>query len=480
MKQALGLHLGQQQTIGPQAQQAMRILQLSAQDLQMEVQAALESNPMLDLDEAEPEGSVADSATEAEEDADGAGLELEQVDVIPEELPIDTQWDDVYQAAPLPSPPSSEEDRELPERAGGETLQDYLRWQLNLSPLSDRDSFIATVIIDAINPDGLLTASLEDLAASFDPALGISGQSLAGVLAAVQQFDPPGVGARSLAECLRLQLEQLPAQTPRRDAAILLVNDHLHLLASKDFNALVRKTHFSEAELTEIAGLIEMLNPRPGAAHSAEPTLYVVPDVLTRKHSGRWLVELNPESLPRLRINANYAALVKRRDRGQDNQFLRDSLAEARLFLKCLQSRHETLLKVATKIVEIQQGFFERGEAAMKPLVLNDVAEAVDMHPTTISRATSRKYMHCPRGVFELKYFFSNRVGAEAGGEVSGTAIRAFIKRLTEKEDPKKPLSDSRIAAILANHNIKVARRTVAKYRESLVIPPSKQRRRLA
>ena len=480
MKQALGLQLGQQQTIRPQVQQAMRILQLSAQDLRLEVQAALESNPMLDQEEAELEGAVPDGEADSQQDADGSGLELEQVDVIPEELPIDTRWDDVYQAAPPPSQPPSDEDREWPEQAGGESLQDQLRWQLNLSPLQDQDRLIATVIIDAINADGMLTASLEDLAANFDPALGIDDHRVASVLAAVQQFDPPGVGARSLAECLRLQLEQLPERTPWRQAAIALVTAHLRLLASKDFNALARKTRFSKAELAEIAGLIETLNPRPGAAHSAEPTLYVIPDVLVHKHGGRWVVELNPESLPRLRINGGYAALVKRRDRSRDNQFLRDRLGEARWFLKCLESRHETLLRVATKLVEIQQGFFERGESAMRPLVLNDVAEALDLHPTTVSRATSRKYMHCPRGLFELKYFFSNRVGAEAGEELSGTAIRALIKSLTEKEDPKKPLSDNGIAAILADRNIKVARRTVAKYRESLAIPPSKQRRRLA
>ena len=476
MKHALGLQLSQQQTITPQAQQAMRILQLSAQDLRMEVQAALESNPMLEAEEAEQEMALADGKETGEE----ADLELEQAEVIPEDLPIDTQWDDIYQTGAAPSPPPAGDDQEFPERAAGESLQDHLRWQLNLSALSARERLIAAVIIDAVNADGMLTAAVEELAASLDSALRVDAQEVVAVLAEVQRFDPPGVAAHGLAECLRLQLQQMPEGTPWREAAILLVNDHLNLLALRDFKTLARRTPFTPAELAEIAALVEGLNPRPGAAHSAEPTLYAVPDVLVRKRGGRWTLELNPEFLPRVRINTGYAALVKRRDRSRDNQFLRNNLTEARWFLKCLENRHETLLRVATKIVEIQQGFFEHGEAAMKPLVLADVAEALGLHHTTVSRATSRKYMRCPRGVFELKYFFSSRVASEFGGDVSSTAVRALIKSLTAKENPRKPLSDSRIAAILADHNINVARRTVAKYRESLAIPPSKHRRRLA
>ena len=494
MRPALGLQLGQQQVITPQLQQAFRMLQLSAHDLEMEVQAALESNPMLEPDEGEgdqegergegedgenqAEPEVAANRDESEESAESPDLDLERADVIPEDLPIDTQWDDVYQA---PLPPAAQEDWELPERAeGGVSLQDHLHWQLNLSALSPQKRLIAAVIIDAVNPDGMLTATVEDLATSFDPALGVGADDLAAVLGEVQQFEPPGVAARSLAECLSLQLAQMPAETPWRDEAIDLVNNHLDLLAAKDFNALKRKTRFTDAELAEVADLIALLNPRPGAAHAAEPTLYVVPDVLVRKGNGRWTVELNPDAQPRLRVNAGYAALVKRRDRSRDNQFLRDNLNEARWFLKCLQSRHDTLLLVATKIVEFQQGFLERGEEAMKPLVLRDIATALDLHDSTVSRATSRKYMHTPRGVFELKYFFSSRVGTAGGGEVSSTAIRALIKDLTAEENPRKPLSDSRITAILAEHNINVARRTVAKYRESMAIPPSGKRKRLA
>lgn len=477
MKQALGLRLGQRQVIRPQLQQAFRMLQLSSQDLEMEVQAALESNPMLEPDEAEAEAPAA-NGEELEEGVEQPDLDLEQVQVIPEDLPMDTRWDDLYQAPP--PGPGAFEDGDLLDRAAAGSLQDHLRWQLNLSALSASERHIAAVIIDAVNPDGVLTLGIDDLVASFDPALKVGPDAVAAVLRQVQRFDPPGVAARGLAECLSLQLAQLPAGTPWRDEAIALAGSHLHLLAAKDFRKLKQKTGFTDGELAAAAALIEQLNPRPGAAYSAEPTLYVVPEVLVRKQGGRWTVELNAEALPRVRINAGYAALVKRADGSRDNQFLRDNLAEARWFLKCLQSRHETLLKVAGKIVKVQQGFLERGEAAMKPLVLRDIAEALDMHDSTISRATSRKYMHTPRGVFELKYFFSSGVAAITGGEVSSTAIRALIKSLTAQENPGKPLSDSRITAILAEHNINVARRTVAKYRESLAIPPSSKRKRLA
>jgi RNA polymerase sigma-54 factor len=299
------------------------------------------------------------------------------------------------------------------------------------------------------------------------------------VLKQIQHFDPIGVGARDLGECLKIQLEQLPADTPWLAASLSLVDEHLPLLASRDFATLKRRTKLGEEDLGEVVRLIQTLNPRPGTAVAQEAAEYVVPDVIVSRKEGRWLVELNPDATPGLRINADYAGLVKRADNSADNTFLRDHLQEARWFLKSLQSRNETLLKVATRIVEHQRGFLEYGEEAMKPLVLNEIAEAVEMHESTISRVTSRKYMHTPRGIFELKYFFSSHVSTSSGGEVSSTAIRALIKKLTADENPRKPLSDSRIATILAEQNINVARRTVAKYRESMAIPPSNERKRL-
>ena len=489
MKQSLTLRLGQQQAITPQLSQAIRMLQLSTQELDLEVQDALESNPMLEREDAaqeagEPEADAQEATGEAVEEAsesvsEAPELDLESSDAIPEDLPIDTHWEDVY-AAPPSSAPAAEE-RDLFERAhSGDSLQDHLRWQLNLAALPPLEHLIAMVIIDAIDDCGMVTASMADIASGFDGRFRVCETQVTEVLRRLQHFDPPGVAARTLAEALSLQLQQLDPETPWREEAIDLVESHLDLLAAKDFATLRRRTQFGEAELAEIAAVIGQLNPRPGAAYSAEPTLYVVPEVVVKKVNGRWRVELNPDALPRLRINSAYAGLVKRADNSRDNVFLRDHLTEARWFLKCLQSRHDTLLKVATKIVEVQQDFLTHGEEAMKPLVLNDIALAVDMHESTISRVTSRKYMHTPRGLFELKYFFSSHVSTSSGGEISSTAIRALIRKLTAEEDPRKPLSDNKIAAILADQNIEVARRTVAKYRESISIPPSNMRKRLA
>ena len=262
--------------------------------------------------------------------------------------------------------------------------------------MSDTDRAIATSIIDAINPDGMLEASIEELLEGFDLELEIEGDEIAAVLKRIQQFDPTGVGARNISECLTLQLNQLDQDTPWRDEAITIVTEHLDLLGAKDFNTLRRKTKLSDDHLAAIAALIQSLNPRPGAAIASGPADYIIPDVLVRKDKGRWLVELNPEATPKIRINQPYAAMVKRADNSPDNTYLRDNLQEARWFIKSLQSRHETLLKVATKIVEYQRGFLEYGEEAMKPLVLHDIAEAVEMHESTISRVTSRKYLHTP------------------------------------------------------------------------------------
>ena len=479
MKPSLTLRLGQQQVITPQLSQAIRMLQLSTQELDLEVQEALDSNPMLEHDEAAPEADEQETAGEEDESATEAPeLDLEVSDAIPDDLPIDTRWEDVYATAPS-SAPATEDHDQLDRAHPGDSLQDHLRWQLNLAALPPLEHLIATVIIDAIDDSGMVATSMAEISGSFDDRFGITEAQVTEVLHRLQHFDPPGVAARTLAETLSLQLQQLDPETPWREEAIDLVETHLDLLAAKDFATLKRRTQFGERELAQIAALIGQLNPRPGAVHSADPTQYVVPEVVVKKINGRWRVELNPDALPRLRINPGYAGLVKRADNSRDNVYLRDNLTEARWFLKCLQSRHDTLLKVATKIVEVQQDFLNQGEEAMKPLVLNDIAEAVDMHESTISRVTSRKYMHTPRGLFELKYFFSSHVSTSGGGEVSSTAIRALIRKLIAREDPRKPLSDNKIAAILADQNIKVARRTVAKYRESISIPPSNMRKRL-
>ncbi|MBV1872320.1 MAG: RNA polymerase factor sigma-54, partial [Gammaproteobacteria bacterium] len=299
------------------------------------------------------------------------------------------------------------------------------------------------------------------------------------VLHRIQQFEPPGVGAQNLQDCLLIQLRQLPEDTKWRDEAILIIAEHIELLGNRDFNQLIRRSKLKEEKLKEVLRLIKTLSPQPGQAISTSHAEYVIPDVIVTKKNERWRVELNPAVAPRIRINSGYASLVRRADNSADNSFLRDNLQEARWFIKSLQSRNETLLKVSTRIVEHQQGFFEYGEEAMKPLVLHEIAESVEMHESTISRVTSNKYMHTPRGVFELKYFFSSHVSTESGGECSSTAIRAIIKKLIAAENPKKPLSDNKITGILKEQKINVARRTIAKYREALSIPPSNERKRL-
>jgi len=499
MKQSLSLKLGQQLAMTPQLQQAIRLLQLSTLDLSMEIQQAIESNPMLELvddaddidpspdTQAEAEADGTDELTVAapttataaeEEDGPTTAPEGDWQDAIPDELPVDSSWDDIYQSAPAGAS-ASDDDIDIDSRNGTEeSLSDHLLWQLNLTPMSDTDRFIATAIIDSVDADGMLTVSVEDLLSSFDPAFGIEQDEIEAVLKRVQQFDPPGIAARTLRECLLIQLCQLD-DAPWLEQARVLVAEHLDLLGARDFTSLARRMHLDDEALAEVIRVVQSLNPRPGSALSTAEPEYVIPDVLVRKNRGKWLVELNPEAVPRLRINTGYASLVRRADNSADNTFLRNHLQEARWFMKSLQSRNETLLKVATKIVEHQRGFLEYGEEAMKPLVLHDIAEDVAMHESTISRVTTRKYMHTPRGIFELKYFFSSHLATSTGGEVSSTAIRALIKKLTASENPKKPLSDSKIAALLEKQNIKVARRTVAKYRESMFIPPSNERKRI-
>jgi RNA polymerase sigma-54 factor len=573
MKQSLSLRIGQTLKMTPQLQQAIRLLQLSSLDLQQEIQENLDANPMLELEEDDDAGEVAEAMNNdlqaidepaepdelaepdseppteafnddfaddgfatptvaAEDQATLASVDTEFERPIPEELAVDTNWDDIYPSTPAPSGSNDDQDWDFNERnPTTESLQDHLLWQLNLTPMSDIDRLIATTIIDAIDADGMLTLTVEDinqslndalmniapppvqspqepeqetecgskqeiehgseLATEFEIELGtelelqnnaaplIELDEVVAVLKRIQQFDPTGVAARDLAECLSLQLTQMAADTPWRDDALNLVTNHLDVLAARDFNTLKRKTRLTEEELASVVQLIQSLNPRPGGAIDSAAPEYITPDVRVSKKNGRWVVELNNEATPRLRINNVYANMVKRADNSAENTFLKDNLQEAKWFLKSLQSRNETLLKVATKIVEHQRGFLDYSEEAMKPLVLAEIAEAVEMHESTISRVTSRKYIDTPGGIFELKYFFSSHVLTNTGGEVSSTAIRALIKKLIADENPRKPLSDNKIAAILAEQNIKIARRTVAKYRESIAIPPSNERKRL-
>ncbi|HDJ8067965.1 TPA: RNA polymerase factor sigma-54 [Escherichia coli] len=476
MKQGLQLRLSQQLAMTPQLQQAIRLLQLSTLELQQELQQALESNPLLEQIDTREE--IDTRETQDSETLDTADA-LEQKEM-PEELPLDASWDTIYTAG-TPSGTSGDYiDDELPVYQGEttQTLQDYLMWQVELTPFSDTDRAIATSIVDAVDDTGYLTVPLEDILESMgDEEIDID--EVEAVLKRIQRFDPVGVAAKDLRDCLLIQLSQFDKTTPWLEEARLIISDHLDLLANHDFRTLMRVTRLKEDVLKEAVNLIQSLDPRPGQSIQTGEPEYVIPDVLVRKHNGHWTVELNSDSIPRLQINQHYASMCNNARNDGDSQFIRSNLQDAKWLIKSLESRNDTLLRVSRCIVEQQQAFFEQGEEYMKPMVLADIAQAVEMHESTISRVTTQKYLHSPRGIFELKYFFSSHVNTEGGGEASSTAIRALVKKLIAAENPAKPLSDSKLTSLLSEQGIMVARRTVAKYRESLSIPPSNQRKQL-
>ncbi|EPG0983512.1 RNA polymerase factor sigma-54 [Shigella flexneri] len=476
MKQGLQLRLSQQLAMTPQLQQAIRLLQLSTLELQQELQQALESNPLLEQIDTHEE--IDTRETQDSETLDTADA-LEQKEM-PEELPLDASWDTIYTAG-TPSGTSGDYiDDELPVYQGEttQTLQDYLMWQVELTPFSDTDRAIATSIVDAVDETGYLTVPLEDILESMgDEEIDID--EVEAVLKRIQRFDPVGVAAKDLRDCLLIQLSQFDKTTPWLEEARLIISDHLDLLANHDFRTLMRVTRLKEDVLKEAVNLIQSLDPRPGQSIQTGEPEYVIPDVLVRKHNGHWTVELNSDSIPRLQINQHYASMCNNARNDGDSQFIRSNLQDAKWLIKSLESRNDTLLRVSRCIVEQQQAFFEQGEEYMKPMVLADIAQAVEMHESTISRVTTQKYLHSPRGIFELKYFFSSHVNTEGGGEASSMAIRALVKKLIAAENPAKPLSDSKLTSLLSEQGIMVARRTVAKYRESLSIPPSNQRKQL-
>ena len=465
----------------PQLQQAIRLLQLSSLELNLEIQGALDSNMMLELDEDNAIELQTDTPEPDETELNGLEYpEAFAYDSIPEDMPVDTAWEDIYDTTAYYSRSGDQTDYYGHEYRdnGDRNLQHHLLSQLELITLAVTDKAIAIALIDAINDDGYLTASLEEICATLSSDLDTEPEEIEAVLHLLQTFEPPGVGARDLAECLNLQLAQLEPDTRWLDEARKLISRHIQLLAEHDYKALMKQMNLNREELEQVVVLIQSLHPRPGSQVHEAHTEYVVPDVQVKKSGGAWKVELNTDALPRLRINSDYARMIRRADNSADNVSLKNHLQEARWFIKSLQSRSETLLRVATCIVERQRAFLEYGEEAMKPLVLHDIADTLGLHDSTVSRVTTRKYMHTPRGVFELKYFFSSHVGTEQGGTCSSTAIRALIKKHIQAEKPEKPLSDSKIAELLSGQGIRVARRTVAKYRESLSIPSSSERKR--
>jgi len=484
MKQTIQLRLGQHLTMTPQLQQAIKLLQLSTLDLQREIQDALESNLMLETDEeveAPADRAEREETRRTNEERVDAEVDGDQASM-PEDLPVDSNWSDTYESY-LPSTghgADSNADFDLfAQQSRPHTLIDHLQWQLNLSHLSARDRAVAEAIIDAIDADGYLRLDISELPQTLDdPTLELD--EIEAVLHCIQSFDPAGVGARDPRECLLLQLRQLPADQPYRDVAIRICDRHFPALSRNDLDDLRRHAKVDDDVLRQALVLVRSMHPRPGSLVADVRPEYVIPDVLVRKRNGGWQVELNPETTPRLRVNEGYADLIRRADQSPSNTCLKTHLQEARWFIKSLASRNDTVLRVAAKIVELQQDYFDYGEEAMRPLVLRDVADSLELHESTVSRVTTQKYMHTPRGTLEFKYFFSSHVSTASGGECSSTAIRAVIRKLVAAETPNKPLSDNKIAGILSDQGINVARRTVAKYREAMGIPPSNERKRLA
>jgi RNA polymerase sigma-54 factor len=486
MKPSLQLRIGQQLTMTPQLQQAIRLLQLPSLDLQAHVREALETNVMLEADdEIAPDTiserilEVADTpAREKYAELDGSSASSEQADG-PEVEVADEAWEERAMASTGPAAAWSGEDNREDDFSDqlGLTLQEQLAEQLELAHLSPIDLAIARVLTDAISDDGYLQGDLADIRASLLPEIDAPIADIERILATVQSLEPAGVGARNLSECIVLQLRQLDGATPARDFAIRIAQEHLDLVANQQQAVLRRQLHCSDDVLDMALALVRSCHPRPGAAIGSGHAEYVIPDVFVRHTDRGWVVEMNPATVPRVRVNQGYASLIAR---SADYGLLRAQLQEARWLLRSLEIRSETLIKVARCIVERQSSFFERGEEAMEPLILKDVASAVEMHESTISRVTTAKYMHTPRGVFEFRFFFSSRVDAADGTGMSSTAIRAKIRKLIAQENPECPLSDAKLAEILSGEGIPVARRTVAKYREGMQIAPSNERKRAA
>jgi RNA polymerase sigma-54 factor len=489
MRQSLELKLGQKLAMTPQLQHAIKLLQLSVIDLRTEIQSALESNPLLDTldadegNEESPETPASDNnVTETSSENQDTDEAFEQGPAN-EDLKDDYDWeDDVY--IPVSSSSGSSDDNwtgnEIDTRnSAPATLHDHLTWQLQMTALSERDRIIASTLIEAVNNDGYLSQTIDEILQSLNSSMEVEEDEVIAVLHMVQSFDPIGVAARDIADSLLIQLRQYAEDTPHLETARKIVSEHLDLIGSRDMARLKRAVRATPNELNGAITLIQGLNPRPGSSIQTEDPRYIIPDLMVKKINGRWRINLNEDALPKLGVNKYYQSLIKRGDRSDDNRYLKNNLQEARWYIKSLQNRHDTLLRVASEILKRQYDFFEHGDTAMKPMVLHNIAEALDLHESTISRVTTHKYMQTPLGVFELKYFFSSHVSTTDGGTCSATAIRSHIRTLIEDEPPSKPISDNRIAELLSEQGIQVARRTVAKYRELMTIPPSNMRKSL-
>lgn len=478
MKHSLQLRLSQHLTLTPQLQQSIRLLQLSTLELNQELERFLQENPLLERDEG--------SSEQAQFAAPLNGTQTEHVSdastAPAEDAPAQSDGDVFAAVHDAPYGGGGREDGEdddYPQLAAeSPTLRHHLITQLSLTKLSERDRTLVTMVIESLDEDGYLAQDLAELHAMLPEELGVEPEELQIALKHVQHFEPTGVGARNLGECLALQLTALPKATPFVSEALDVVRNHLEALAARDFTRLKKALRCDDTTLRGVQKLITSLNPRPGRKYASDDTRYVVSDVIVRKVKGVWIASLNPDAMPKLRINRLYADILSRA-RSSGSQQLASQLQEAKWLIKNVQQRFDTILRVAQAIVDRQRHFFEHGEVAMRPLVLREIAEVLELHESTVSRVTTQKFMHTARGIFELKYFFGSHVTTDSGGSASSTAIRALIKQFVGAENSRKPLSDSQISEILGQQGIVVARRTVAKYRESMQILPVNLRKTL-
>jgi len=485
MKPTLQIRLGQQLTLTPQLRLAIKLLQLSAMELEAEVNAAIDGNPLLEReDEAEPEAPEpatfgeasdervpgADAVADAPEANASDGV---AVDAIDEDAP-EFRWEDERAAGPGSQDFDDREDI----RAAPQDLHEHLRWQLHLSHLGPRDLAIGEALIEAVDDDGYLQAGFDDIREAIGGERALPDAEIEAVLRLVQHFDPVGVAARNLSECLCVQLGMLSPDTPGLALARTVAQSHLDALARHGAGKLASTLGVTPAAMDATVALLRSLDPRPGAQVGGGDPEYIVPDAIAYRQNGVWRVATHAGSQPRIGINRHYERLIGKSSR-EDDSYLRAQLQEARWLIKSLETRADTLLRVARSIVRQQSGFLEHGAQAMRPLTLREVAEELGLHESTISRATTRKYLRTPRGTFEFKYFFSSGITTDSGGGASATAIQAMIKRLVDAENPRAPLSDAKLADLLKAEGIPVARRTVAKYREAMNIASSHERQRL-
>ena len=496
LRQGLDIRIGQNLSMTPQLQQAIRLLQLSSIELQEEIQQALEENPLLQLaDEGElsQNESFDEALTRKENEMEASDNlanppeihdpELGSMDsVIPEELNMDTGWDEVYDTSSSTNSNSDDADNQAfleNQSDSDEGLQEHLLWQVRMSNLTAIDKRIAEVLIGCLDEAGYLRDSLEDILSSLSDEIPIEIEDIETVLKYIQHLDPIGVGARDLRECLLIQLQRQQPASVVQALALKLVENHLDLLEKRDYKEIQRRLKINQERLEAVLILLRTLQPKPGNAFSESKTDYITPDVFVHKVRDKWLVSLNSKVTPDLQINHTYANLIGQVKSGADASYLKNNLQQARWLIRSLESRNTTILNVAKAIVERQNAFMQYGEQAMKPLILRDIADELEMHESTISRVTTNKYMYTPRGIFEFKYFFSSQLDTDTGSSCSSTAIRAMIKQLIAKENSSAPLSDSTLTQLLRDQGINVARRTVAKYREALAIPSSHERKTL-